>query len=90
MPMGTSAATRDPTPDPSSTVKRVGSVDEDVPPHLVDDPFVRYMMEPPAEDVANLDALIEAGETYGQDHERALSDLMAGRHPLQRSRPASR
>jgi hypothetical protein len=48
------------------------------------------MMDPPPEDIANLDAIIEAGELYGQDHERALADLLAGQHPLQRSRSASR
>ena len=58
---------------------------DELPPHLRDDAFVRYMMDPPAGDVANLDALIEACELYGDDHARALADLLAGRHPLQRS-----
>ena len=53
---------------------------------LQNDPFVRYMMDPPAEDMANHDARIEAGELYGDDYERALEDLLAGRHPLQRAR----
>jgi hypothetical protein len=35
-------------------------------------------------DFANEDALIEAGELYGDDADRELADLEAGRHPLQR------
>ncbi len=79
----------EPTPEPSSAVVQAGSADE-VPEHLQGDPFVQYMMDPPAEDIANLDALIEASELYGEDHARALSDLQAGRHPLQRSRSSGR
>lgn len=82
------ATAEEPTPEPSSAVMQAGSVD-DLPQDLRSDPFVRYMMDPPAEDVANLDALIEAGELYGEDHARALADLLAGRHPLQRGRAAS-
>jgi hypothetical protein len=37
-------------------------------------------------DFANEDALIEAGERYGDDADRELADLEAGRHPLQRPR----
>jgi hypothetical protein len=82
------AADREPTPEPRSTVQRV--LDDDIPPHLLGDPFVRYMMDPPAEDMANHEARIEAGEIYGDDHERAYQDLLAGRHPLQRARSSSR
>jgi hypothetical protein len=77
------ATIEQPTPEPSSAVVRAESAD-DVPEHLRTDPFVRYMMDPPPEDLANLDALLEAGELYGEDHARALADLEAGRHPLQR------
>jgi hypothetical protein len=83
------APLEEPTPEPSSAVMLAGA-DDEVPAHLRDDPFVRYMMDPPPEDIANLDAIIEAGELYGQDHERALADLLAGQHPLQRSRSAPR
>lgn len=76
----------EPTPAPSSAVHAA----DDVPPHVRNDPFVLYMMDPPAEDIANVEALIEAGERYGQDHDRALADLLAGLHPLQRSGPAQR
>jgi hypothetical protein len=82
------ATLEDPTPEPSS-VTPAGS-DDEVPTHLREDPFVRYMMDPPPEDIANLDALLEAGERYGEDHERALADLLTGRHPLQRSRSVAR
>jgi len=37
-------------------------------------------------DFANEDALIEAGKLYGDDADRELADLEAGRHPLQRPR----
>ena len=37
-------------------------------------------------DFANEDALIEAGKLYGDDDDRELADLEAGRHPLQRRR----
>jgi hypothetical protein len=37
-------------------------------------------------DFANEDALVEAAELYGDDADRELADLEAGRHPLQRSR----
>jgi hypothetical protein len=83
------ANTKDPTPVPQSAVVPAGSSD-DVPEHLLDDPFVRYMMAPPAEDIANLDALLEAGDLYGDDQARALADLLEGRHPLQRSSAAPR
>ncbi len=83
------ATPEEPTPEPSSAVMPTGS-DGEVPTHLLEDPFVRYMMDPPPEDIANLDALLEAGELYGEDHERAFADLIAGRHPLQRSRPVAR
>jgi hypothetical protein len=63
---------------------------DEVPAPLQADSFVRYMMDPPAEDVANLDALIEAGERYGEDFGRALSDLEGGRHPLQQPCSARR
>jgi hypothetical protein len=78
------APVEDPSPEPSSAVTLAGS-DDEVPTHLREDPFVQYMMDPPPEDIANLDALLEAGERYGEDHERALADLLAGRHPLQRA-----
>lgn len=32
----------------------------------------------------DLDALAEAGEVYGDDVDRELEDIKAGRHPLQR------
>jgi hypothetical protein len=83
------AAVEEPTPQPRSAVVPL-SPGDDVPVDLRSDPFVAYMMDPPAEDVANLNALIEAGTLYGDDHERALADLVAGRHPLQRSSAASR
>ena len=35
--------------------------------------------------IPELDALLEAGDLYGDDQERALADLLAGKHPLQRS-----
>jgi len=35
-------------------------------------------------DFANEDALIEAGKLYGDDADRELADLEAGRHPLHR------
>ncbi len=73
-----------PTPEPSSAIVHAGSALE-IPEHLRADPFVRYMSDPPLEDIANVDALLEAGDLYGDDHERALADLLAGRHPLQRS-----
>jgi hypothetical protein len=82
------AGAEEPTPEPTSVVVQAGATD-DVPVHLRDDPFVRYMVDPPAEDVANLDALIEAGERYGEDHEQALADLLAKRHPLQTFTPAA-
>lgn len=65
-------------------MRQAGSAEE-IPEHLRSDPFVRYMMDPPAEDIANLGAMLEAGERYGADHARVLADLEAGRHPLQRS-----
>jgi hypothetical protein len=34
----------------------------------------------------NEDALLEAGQLYGDDADRELADLEAGRHPLQRPR----
>jgi hypothetical protein len=37
-------------------------------------------------DPTGADALIEAGELYGDDAGRELADLEAGRHPVQRSR----
>lgn len=37
-------------------------------------------------DFANEDAWIEAGKLYGDDADRELADLEAGRHPLQRQR----
>jgi hypothetical protein len=37
-------------------------------------------------DFANEDALVEAAELYGDDVDRELADLEAGRHPLQRPR----
>lgn len=73
-----------PTPEPTSAIVQSGSA-EDISEQLRRDPFVRYMMAPPPEDIANVEALIEAGDRYGDDHERALADLLAGRHPLQRS-----
>ena len=79
----------EPTPEPSSAVTAVAAGSDQLPDHLRGDAFVRYMMDPPAQDLANLDALIEAGERYGEDHARALADLVAGRHPLQRSRSAA-
>lgn len=36
-------------------------------------------------DVAGANVLIEAGELYGDDADRELADLEAGRHPAQRS-----
>src|SRR5690348_15939530 len=81
------ATVEEPTPEPSSAVIQTA---DGVPEHLRSDPFVRYMMDPPAEDIANLDALIEAGALYGEDHERALADLHAGRHPLQRGSSSPR
>lgn len=82
------AIAEEPTPEPSSAVLEAGAVAE-IPENLRNDPFVLYMMDPPAEDIANLDAQLDAGELYGEDHERALADLLAGRHPLQRSRSAA-
>lgn len=38
-----------------------------------------------AADPRGTDALIEAGELYGDDAERELADLAAGRHPAQRA-----
>ncbi len=73
-----------PTPEPTSAIVQAASA-EKIPEQLQRDLFVRYMMDPPPEDVANVDALFEAGDRYGDDHERALADLLAGRHPLQRS-----
>jgi hypothetical protein len=83
------ALAEEPTPEPSSTVVQAGS-SEEIPEELRHDPFVQYMLDPPAEDVANVDALIDAGELYGDDAARALADLLAGRHPLQRSSAPSR
>lgn len=37
-------------------------------------------------DFANEQALLEAGAAYGDDADRELADLEAGRHPLQRAR----
>jgi hypothetical protein len=37
-------------------------------------------------DLGKADALIEASELYGDDADRELADLEAGRHPAQRSR----
>lgn len=39
-----------------------------------------------AADLGKADALIEAGELYGDDADRELADFEAGRHPAQRSR----
>ncbi len=39
-----------------------------------------------AADVAAMDQVDAASAAYGQDFERELSDLRAGRHPLQSSR----
>ena len=39
-------------------------------------------------DLAGADALIEAGELYGDDADREQADLEAGRHPAQRVRRA--
>jgi hypothetical protein len=69
------ATAEEPTPEPSSAVM-------EIPENLRNDLFVQYMMDPPAEYIANLDA----DEVYGEDHARAL----AGQHPLQRSRAAAR
>jgi hypothetical protein len=77
------------TPEPSSTVLQAGAIEE-IPEDLQSDPFVQYMMAPPAEDIANVDALSDAGELYGDDPARALADLLVGRHPLQRSSAPSR
>ena len=83
------ATSEEPTPEPSSAVVMQAGASDEVPEDLRSDPFVRYMMDPPAEDIANLDALIEAGELYGEDHEHALADLLAGQHPLQRFKSAA-
>jgi hypothetical protein len=36
-------------------------------------------------DLTGADALIEAAELYGDDADRELADLQAGKHPAQRS-----
>ena len=69
---------------PSSGLRRISP--EDVPPELRDDPLVKLVMNLSPEQEASCAALLEAGELYGDDTERALADLEAGRHPLQRAR----
>jgi hypothetical protein len=39
-------------------------------------------------DGMDVEALVEAGKVYGDDYERELADIQAGRHPLQRRKPA--
>jgi hypothetical protein len=46
-------------------------------------PFFAHLTEA---DFASEAALVEAGALYGDDADRELADLEAGRHPLQRPR----
>jgi hypothetical protein len=48
--------------------------------------LVAFLASPPAELLAAADAVGRALEAYGGDTDRALADIEAGRHPLQRRR----
>jgi hypothetical protein len=85
----TSAETRDPTPDPRSTVVRSGSRPED---DAIDEVWT---VADPASAQRNAErvlggsggsareaALVEAGRLYGRDHARARAALEDGTHPL--------
>lgn len=37
---------------------------------------------------ADVDGFVQAANEYGDDHERALADIEAGRHPLQTRKQA--
>ncbi len=62
-----------PTPEPSSAIVHAGSALE-IPEHLRADPFVRYMSDPPLEDIANVDALLEAG--FAKEGRLALETII--------------
>jgi len=57
---------------------------DDVPPEERDNPLVQYLLSLTPEQEEHLDRLAEAALLYGDDDERCLDDIKAGRHPLQR------
>jgi hypothetical protein len=67
---------------PDSSPRRLSL--DDIPPEERDNPFVKYMLSLTPEQEEDLDRLAEAARLYGDDHDRALDDIKAGRHPLQR------
>jgi hypothetical protein len=73
------------TPAPGSAT--VASVASSAP---EENPFVQFVLGMTPEQKASCDALWEACDRYGDDHDRAYEDLMAGQHPLQQRRPAAR
>lgn len=58
----------------------------EVPDELADNPIVRFLATMTPEQELACEALLEAGARYGDDADRELADLEAGRHPLQRRR----
>jgi hypothetical protein len=49
-----------------------------------------FLADPPPEILAAAEAVGRARERYGDDTDRELADLDAGRHPLQRERKTTR
>ncbi len=58
----------------------------EVPAALAANPIVRFLTTMTPERELACEALLEAGLVYGDDADRELADLEAGRHPLQRPR----
>lgn len=46
--------------------------------------LLAFLADPPPEILAGADAVGRAREHYGDDTDRELADIAAGRHPLQR------
>lgn len=51
--------------------------------------MLRFFANPPRKIVEAAPALREADELYGDDGDRELADIEAGRHPLQRAKGKS-
>lgn len=75
------AAAPQPVPYPETPEPRALVVCES--PRTEGPPFFSHLTEA---DFAGEAALVEAGALYGDDADRELADLEAGRHPLQRVR----
>jgi hypothetical protein len=69
---------------PDSSLRRRSLSLDDIPPEERDNPFVKYMLSMTPEQEEDFDRLVEAAQLYGDDLERSLEDIKAGRHPLQR------